>query len=235
MQFQPKRCVYNDKLKLHYGPVYQGQYGQYPVVTYQDRPLITNYLERLETLLHRVIQLNSRTLAIRIDLRFPLHYQLTQEVDQSNEVMTRFFRYLNNELQSAGTKYSTQLHYAWSREKHNSTKPHYHLLMLLNGDAFNSLGDMHSSPSGYYDKANLYHRIVRSWAKAIHWPLDQMEGLVHVPQDRVLRQLFVRHLHRHDNAAFQEVFFAGSYLCKEYSKELNRSFATFTTSRVQGG
>ena len=234
MQYQPKRCTYNDKLRLHYGPFYQGHYGQYQVVTFQDKPLITNHLERLETLLHRVTQLYNRTLAIRIDLRFPMHYQLTQEVDQSNEVMTRFFRYLNTELQSAGTKYSTQLHYAWAREKHNSTKPHYHLLILLNGDAFNSLGDMHCSASGYYDKGNLYHRIVRSWAKAIQ-SFDQMSGLVHVPQDHVSGKLFVVQLHRHDHATFQNVFFAGSYLCKEHSKEVNRRFATFTTSRVQGG
>ena len=26
---QPKRCAYNDKLRLHFGPFYQGQYGHF--------------------------------------------------------------------------------------------------------------------------------------------------------------------------------------------------------------
>jgi len=111
------------------------------------------------------------------------------------------------------------------------TKPHYHLLLLLNGDAYRGINSSSFSPNGDYEGNNLLHRIVRAWSRAIGWPQDAMRGLVHVAKDKLTGKFYTYHFHRDDHAAFAEVFFGASYLCKVHSKPLAQRIHCFEGSR----
>lgn len=159
---QPKRHPSNSKLRLHYGHTFRGV----PVFQYPGLPLITNYLETTWRVLHDAMNANLRTLAIRLDLRYP-DAMPVGPMHADNACLSRFFTALQQELKDAHTKYPPDLRYVWCREQNNSDKPHYHLLLLLNYDAFCSLGNFAHSAPGQYHRDNLYHRCVRAWQCAI--------------------------------------------------------------------
>lgn len=85
------------------------------------------YLNILNSLFKLIIsyqQQHFRLLAIRYDL-----HQVSS-VD-SNKRMTVFFRRLNKQLNA---KYQgIDMRYAWVREQATANAPHYHILLLLNG------------------------------------------------------------------------------------------------------
>lgn len=222
----PKRHPYNTKLRLFYNSNYQ----QLPVHQHPKGPLIENYLETsLRTLQHTCSQ-ESRTLVFRLDLRFPMSMSLGP-IHADNTCLSRFFYALRGELDAARTKYRTEIRYLWCREQDTGTKPHYHLLLLLNYDAFRSLGTFSCSPDGGYSYGNLYHRCVRAWSWAIGWPLNDMKGIIEVADDKLTRAPYVYCLHRDDAATFTKVFYAASYLCKAYSKTIAQGIRCFEGSR----
>lgn len=226
---QPKRHPSNTNLKLHYSNEYRGFAVQQQLA---HGPLIENYLERgLETLL-RCLSEQARTLVCRVDLRYPVG-RMPSDALISNEVMTRFFYHLSKELTWADTKYPTDIRYIWCRERNISQAPHYHLMLLLNYDAFGGLGNYGPCEDGTYSRENLFHRIVRAWAWAIGCAPLEMSGLVHACQDKLSGQVY-QCLDRRFPDSLRPVVYAMSYLCKEYSKsqELRQGFAVFTTSRV---
>jgi hypothetical protein len=226
---QPKRHPCNTKLKLFYGQEYRGHAVQQKL---QQGPLIENYLERGLQVLQRCQARQARTLVVRIDLRFPYSY-LPEDVSYSNDVMRRFFYHLNAELTKAHTKYPPTLRYLWCRERNHSQAPHYHLMLLLNYDAFAALGDYRPNLDGRYDKENLFHRIARSWGYALELAPEAMSGLVHACQNPRTGWPFMR-MDRSNPYSLHPVVYAMSYLCKAWTKalELGQHFAVFTTSRT---
>jgi hypothetical protein len=212
---RPKRNPDNPKQRFYYDHWFRGL----PVQQHALGPLIENYLETtLRVLQHTTFQQN-RTLVFRLDLRFPQAMPVGP-VHTNNACLNDFFYALRKELDAACTKYTTELRYLWCREQDTSDKPHYHLMLLLNYDAFSSLGSFSPSHDERYELNNLYHRCVRAWSWAIGWPLDGMGGLVHVATDKLTGQPYVYCLHRDDVATFAQVFYAASYLCKAYSKPI---------------
>jgi hypothetical protein len=119
----------------------------------------------------------------------------------------------------------------WCCEQDTSINPHYHLLLLLNGDAYNGLGYIGRTQSSDYGYENLFHRIVRSWARAINHPQECMEGLVQVPRKPVTNELATWFFHSEDQFTFEQVFGAASYLCKEHSKPIGQGVNCFDGSR----
>jgi hypothetical protein len=224
---QPRRHPDCDKLRLYYEPYFRNcEVRQEP-----GGPLIEQYLERTYHTLDHAVHQNNRTLAFRIDLRFPAGMS-SGSMHYDNQVMSRFFKAFQQELDRAGTKYRTVLRYVWAREKVGSDKPHYHLLFLLNYDAFNTLGGFSVSPDGSYGDNSLYHRMVRAWAQAIGWSLYEMQGLVHVCVDPASGKPFQYCLHRFDQMTFEAVMYAASYLCKAYSKQFGQGVHVFGASRA---
>ena len=222
----PKRHRDNPKLRFYYGDQYLG----WPVYQYANGPLIENYLETSMRVLEHTVSQQRRTLAFRLDPRFPQTMPVGP-MHADNACLSRFFHALRAELDAAGTKYTTEVRYLWCREQDTSDKPHYHLLLLLNYDAFRSLGTYSRSPDGGYSYDNLYHRCVRAWSWAIGWPIHDMKGLINVATDKLTQQPYVYCLHRDDAATFAQVFYAASYLCKAYSKPIARRIRCFDGSR----
>ena len=143
--------------------------------------------------------------------------------------------FLRWELGLLLTSHPVDMRYIWCREQVNSDKPHYHVMLLFNGNALRELGtlDMYSTDSDEpYGGNCMYHRLVRAWEASIHWPAHQMQGLVEVAEDSITDQLSVYHFHRDDQNAFKQLFYAASYLCKASSKPIDQRIHCFEGSRL---
>jgi hypothetical protein len=197
-----KRHHLNPSHELIHDDYFQGQHGYYNIMYRQGQPMVRGYLQSLEkTLIQSLIDYRL-SFVFRVDLRFPLEMYPHPLIMESNEVL-----------------------------QHNSDKPHYHLLLLFNQDAYSSIGSMRPSASGDYEGHNLFHRIVRAWSKAIGWPSFASGGLVQLGRDPMTNAPFSRSLHQSDRIALEDTVYVGSYLCKSFSKVYNQRLHTFGTSR----
>tara|TARA_R110002012_G_scaffold106831_1_gene248108 strand:- start:5024 stop:5728 length:705 start_codon:yes stop_codon:yes gene_type:complete len=219
-----KRHPANPALKLFWECRYQSMR-----VLNHEGPLIENYLEILLRIINQASQDCPRLFAARIDLRFPTH-GYSGYIGTENVYIGTFIQRLQWELDIAGTKFPHKMRYVWCREQVNSSHHHYHLLILLNKDAYRAIGQYKASSDGYFDHENLYHRIVRSWSYAINWPEQCMGGLVHVGEDEVQDTPYQWIINRGDQAAFADLFYGASYLCKAYSKPIGQGFRCFGSS-----
>lgn len=220
-----KRHPDNPALKLWWENYYHGM-----CVQTQKGPLIENYLMRLLDVMSKARKDCNRIFAVRIDLHFPSGIQ-TGVIDLQNTFISTFMYDLQLELDKAGTKYAHKFRNVWCREQGSSVNPHFHLLLLLNGDAYNSLGYMDKTPSGDYGYNNLFHRIVRAWSRSISYPQEYMEGLIQVPKKPVINELATWFFRSNDQAASAEVFGAASYLCKAATKPIGQGVHCFDGSR----
>jgi hypothetical protein len=176
-------------------------------------PLIEPYLERAHDTLCWALSQHRRLFAIRVDLRFPqIYWPLEGEV-LGNEYLTRFIDSLDAKIQhrqrvaaSQGCRiHEARLRYIWAREySEEGQRPHYHILIILNGDAYNALGS--------FEGPGLASRIREAWASALGMACIDANGLAHFPENPEY------HVSDSFSQPFQELFFRVSYFCKAWSK-----------------
>lgn len=224
-----KRHPDNTKLRLWWDAFWKGLSVQTAF-----GPLIENYLETTHRVMSQALQSHNKMLAVPVILHYPKalpsHCLLPH-----NEVISRFLRFLCWELGLINTAHSPDMRYIWCREQDTSDKPHYHAWLFFNGNALQDLGPLNAyinGSDGAYDGDCLYHRIVRAWAWAIGWPLEQMVGVVDVPKNNITKKPCVYYFQRSDHNAYQQVFYAASYLCKAYSKPIGQGFHCFGGSQL---
>lgn len=199
-----------------------------PVIT-QHGPLIEQYLERTYDTLYRTVAQHGKLFAIRIDLRFPRHYWPLEGQMLGNDFLTRFKNLLQSRIensQSVAATRGTRVHPAnlrciWAREyDQGGGKPHFHVLILLNGHAYRSLGKF--DPNGQ----NMMSRILEAWAAALGLACIDTRGLVHVPNNAQY------HVDLRDADSMRELFYRASYLCKAWSKDFADGCHPFGASRT---
>ncbi|EWH01918.1 hypothetical protein Q427_11400 [Halomonas sp. BC04] len=196
-------------------------------------PLIENYLETTHRVLSLALDAHSKILAVPVLLCYPKTMP-PGKLLPNNLAISRFLYLLNWEMDLINTAHAPDMRDLWCREQVTSDKPHYHALLFFNGNALQRLGSLNAFSKGSieaYGSDCLYHRIVRAWAWAIGWPLEQMQGLVDVAADTITDELYVYHFHRDDHNAIQQVFYAASYMCKAYSKPIGDGVHCFEGSR----
>lgn len=220
-----KRHPDRPDLLLHWEDKYQNL-----DVQSQQGALITNFLKATYRVMSHARNNCSRTLAIRMDLHYSAKMQ-PSAIHTCNIVMSNFLYYLRRELDNAQIKYPHAMRYVWCREQNSSSKPHYHLLLLLNGNAYRSIGDMRQSVGGGYFGQNLFHRIMRAWSQAIGWPIYDSQGLVYIAREPTSGQCQTYHFHRDDEMTFARVFHDASYMCKAHTKPIAQGIHCFEGSR----
>lgn len=176
-----KRVPAQYHLSLHTDSTYKGL----PVLNCPGG-LVSEYLDRLYKNIHAAIQKHSRTFAVRVDLHFPKYYSpLGQEV-LSNQYLGVFVKALRRRLQRykkdkqrRGYRvHDVKFDYIWVRESGpESGKPHFHLLLLFNGHAFNTLGRFSD------DCESLYNRIGEAWAEALGLHASEGVKYLYIPSD----------------------------------------------------
>ena len=229
-----KRVPENMKLKFFYECYYRGC----EVLTRQG-PLIENYLESTYDALLYVCEMQNKTFVFRLDLRFPDDMP-PNTLHVLNTYIRRFLDNYEEELALLRLKHQSQIHSTnsrnvWCREQKDSDKPHYHLLILLNGNAFQQLGSSKESAWGGYQDNTLIHAAIRAWSQALELPIYKNKGLVEIVKKwkhgRRTNKYFLCMLHRNDPYSFAEVMYVASYLCKYHSKPLGQWVHCFGASQ----
>lgn len=216
-----KRHPENNNLRLLYGKSYQ-EFD----VQQQCAPLVEEYLSRALCVARLALLIHPRIFAFRVDLRFPADQFFY--ATQINKPLERFFAslrakiYYNRHLRAELSRYAhnTTVSYVWCREIGENGIPHYHLAILLNRDAFFTLGTFEIG------RANLYNILVEAWASALRLPVEDSVGLVHIPENHAYT------LTRDDREAFSTFFYRLSYLCKAETKHFGDGVHSFGTSRI---
>src|SRR5690554_4631028 len=208
-----KRVPGQHHLTLHTQPTYRGL----PVLNCA-RGFVSEYLDRLYCTIHRAMQSYSRIFAVRVDLHFPQNYfpggqevLSTEYLHLFIKVLRRWRKQYKNEKQQLGRRvHDAGSEYVWAREYGPSHhKPHFHLLLLFNGNAFKSLGHFSSAHE------SLYNRIGESWAEALGLPIAGGVKFVYFPSDGQ----YLLDSRNQDRLA--QVFCRASYLAKAASKKFD--------------
>lgn len=211
----------NSNLTLHYQPTYQDL-----AVQTARGPLVLEYLDRLNQVIALSIQQYARVFAFRFDLRFPV-YQYLPYAD-SNEVIERFFASFkakirhnrNKALEDNRYAHDTVVRFVWCRELGQHGIPHYHSAILLNNDAFCTLGQFEMG------RQNLFNRLHQAWASALGISVEEVVGLVELPNS----PFYV--LRRECPESVAEFFYRASYLCKADTKHYANGVHGFGASRT---
>ncbi|MBP2312946.1 YagK/YfjJ domain-containing protein [Azospirillum soli] len=158
-----------------------------------------------------MIDNHSKVLAIRCDVRYPQGYPH----DGTNGDVSKLMKL----VKESHTERKVGMHYVWVREQATSEVPHYHALLLVNGDRVRSpygiLKKMEdvwgrvigSDPSGLVDHCNHAH--------------DGKPGIGHVPLKRPSSKAQGEERTRQEerfNAARAELDDRASYLIKTHTK-----------------
>jgi len=217
-----QRLQANPNLTLHYERHYQGL----PVMV-QKGPLIREYLEMLHNTTKHALDEHSRVFAVRFDLRLPDGKPLPEDAF-TNQTIQRFIESLKAMINHARAKskqalrwaHDTSVRYVWAREiSQKNGKPHHHFVLLLNKDAYCTLG------SFSLDADNMYSRIHGAWASALRLPFVESYGLVHIPQNAQYK------LDRLNQGELNKFFERASYLCKVATKVFGDGNHAFGCSR----
>ncbi|WP_236173234.1 inovirus Gp2 family protein [Pseudomonas pseudonitroreducens] len=213
----------NTNLHLHHASTYKGL----PVMA-EKGPFIEQYLSRLHSTIDHSLRHYSRVFAFRVDLRLPLSIELPDYV-YTNEVISRFLESfkakVEHDRQRARARHryahDSRVRYVWTREESRGERPHYHLLILLNGDAYFTVGRKIST------EQNIFHRLQEAWASALGLSVEEVSGLVEIP--RAAGYLVSRTAGDHGELA--GLFHRASYLCKAATKSYGDGQHGFGCSR----
>jgi len=211
----------NHNLKLHYDNTYQGL----PVM-HGKGPFIREHLERLHSTMQRTLDQYPRVFAFRVDLKLPLSGMLPSYAF-TNELISRFLESFKAKIEHSRSMarrnnryaHGCRVRYVWTRELATEGRPHYHLVILLNKDAYNALG--------YYasEGKNVFSRLEEAWASALRLPRDAVAGLVHIPDNATY------YITRDSWQSQADFFHRASYLCKAATKEYGDRQHSFGASR----
>ena len=211
----------NRNQTLHYEGIFKGL----PVLTGHG-PLVADYLDALYFVLQKSLMAHRRVCAFRFDLHFPVS-MVAEDEAITNAFMTRFIESLKAKVrhnrqrvqERDGRVHDTDVRYVWAREVGSKGRVHYHVALLVNGDAFFSFGKLTSGGQ------NMANRIQEAWASALGLPLQGTMGLVHFPENPVYR------FDPDSPLEAAEFFERASYLCKAHTKQFGLGHHGFGASR----
>lgn len=204
---------------------YEGTFRGLPVLT-KHGPFVVEYLDALYRVQQQALKAHRRVCAFRFDPRFPVSMEAKDDAI-SNTFMTRFIESLKAKIrhdrqrakERRSSAHDTDVRYVWAREVGDDARVHFHVALLVNEDAYFTLGKLNS------DRQNMSSRIQEAWASALDLPLELTKGLVHFPENAV---------YRFDPESPREAadfFHRASYLCKANTKQFGLGHHGFGASR----
>lgn len=198
----------NKNLHLHTGD----EYGSMPVMS-GDYTLISEYLAVLSDVMNNALLAYSKVFAFRFDLRLPVEVDASHQ-NFDNAVVSKFVESFKAKIRHnrmAVRARCTQVHdttvrYFWVRELGMQGRVHYHFVVLLNGHAYNRLGNYKNMQD------NMASRICEAWASALGVTVESARCLVHFPENPSYT------LWRSQQESIDAFFYRASYLCKASTK-----------------
>lgn len=190
--------------------------------------LNASYAERTRQVFDAATEQYPRLAVFRADLRFPVDG--TGRRDE--RVISRFIDSLKTHMASqfsakrqAGITcdHPTSLRYIWCREYGlQSGNRHYHVVLLLNKEAFHQLGSFDPPESGKLP--SLANLIQKAWSSALSLPWPQYASRVRFPDGQPI--WIERRNNQDEPSQYSRAFEWALYLSKEASKRYGdgRSF-----------
>lgn len=198
--------------------------------------LHSHYLNRIHDLLMRCLAEHPRWTVIRVDLRSPEGCCIPENaITRFIESIKAQLKYAREVKQSAGKRaYDPMVRYVWVREWNQADQPHFHLAILLNHDAYFSLGNYGrlGDEDGDYDEM-LSWRIYKAWGVALGIDWRKAQAGVHFPECPT--SALMRRGPR-SNRQLYGVFYRLSYFAKLQTKRFGegaRSFGMSQLPRIQ--
>lgn len=191
-----------------------------------DDSLNADYQEAFHHVISNATEEFPRTLALRIDLRFPGDYLY----GISNKDITRFIESLKAKLLADCQRknrrwrrnWNNRLRYVWVREVgERNHRKHYHVLLLLNKDFYHGAGNYNADDS-------LYALIQQAWCSALGLDSDQYSGLANMTENGCY------YLNRKSPAymqRFNELLKRMEYLSKDHTKSYDDGYRSIGMSR----
>lgn len=219
----PKRVPDNKNLTLHHDPVFR-----WTPVRVSSGPLIKEYLEKLYQTVVLSLRDHPRTFAFRVDLRIPYWMdsesfpELIERFQQSLRAKVNYDRLQAKSRSKTGYAHHSRVRFVWAREIGKEDKPHFHVLILVNRDAYFRIGRLDS------EERNLGDLVQQAWASALAVPLDAIYGLVQFPKETDAYHLMCLDP---DDPEFRRLMFWESYLCKYQTKQYGDRRRSFGYSR----
>lgn len=183
-----------------------------------------HYLERIEQTIDKALREHPRTTALRIDLKTPIIQPANDIPDETSfayvdaTIISRFIAslkakikaYLKMKKKEGKRVHKTSVRFVWVREFSPKTgRKHYHVLLLLNKDTFNYLGNYNE------DNGALVTMISGAWMSALNLPLPGSGGLVHIPENPCY-YLFGKE--GKESKTYGDLIYRTSYMAKEETK-----------------
>lgn len=215
----------NRNLRLYSAATFKGL-----SIMVEKGPFILGYLEALDRTIACALDQYPRVIAFRVDLRLPRFGGIPDDA-LSNRVISRFLESFKAKIEHNRDKareqnkyaHDCRVRYVWAREVGWGGRPHYHLLILLNRDAYYTIGRLQPQ------RPNMISRMQEAWASALKCEVEQVRGLVHIPSNaeyRVDREV------RPGNVDYlPDLFHRASYLCKAATKRYGEGAHGFGFSR----
>ncbi len=184
------------------------------------------YQQAFYDVIHDAVSEFPRTLALRVDLRFPRGYRY----GLANKEVTRFIESLKAKLKVDCQKknrrwkrnWINRLRYVWVREiGERNHRKHYHALLLLNKDFYHGVGKFDSDDS-------LAALIQQAWCSALNVDTGQYSALVNLTQNGRY------YLNSNSSNYMQQVtdlLDRMDYLAKDHTKCYDDGYRSIGTSR----
>ncbi|MGB6007770.1 inovirus Gp2 family protein [Castellaniella sp.] len=163
--------------------------------------------------IQKALEVHPRVMAVRIDLRFPM---IETQAETESDVITRFFASIKAKIKadlkrkekSWGRRVSCNVRYVWAREYGTiNGRKHYHVLLLLNKDAYHLLGPYSST------KDTLSAIIKQAWCSATRLTHPDFLSLVNFG-----RVFYLNKNNADITQKTKEVMTHASYLAKNITK-----------------
>lgn len=186
------------------------------------------YVKRISETIDKALADYPRVMAVRFDLRFP---DEEDRVDcptryyDAPDVISNFIASVKSQIEEdikrkrkAGkTSLTCKVRFVWVRElNQDATKHHYHVLLLLNKDAYSWPGKRQTEPS--FKFSSIYQIVIDAWIRAIKRDDHEKKhhGLIHLP----VRGFYSLNRNKPDfETDYEALTERAMYLAKEFSKD----------------
>jgi hypothetical protein len=211
----------NKNLHVIYGKHYQG----FKMYT-RKGPLIKEWVDATLNTLYRSLQHYPHVTIIRFDLRFADYLPYFDE-GYTSWVFQRFMESFKAKVEHdrsmarklAGRVNNTVIRDTWCIEYEQDGKPHFHVALFLNGEAYRYEGWLES------EEKNLAKMISSAWCSAINLPWAEERGLVYFPSKCVYRV-------NRGRDSYEDAVYRLSYMCKIRTKRFGNGLHPFGHSRI---
>ncbi len=196
------------------------------------------YLKKAHEVYRDAFERYSKLFMVHITLRLPRSF-----IAMPEKAIKLFTRGLNEKIANHLSEkenqvdriHLTDVHYVWCREVGMDGGEHYHFMLMLNGNAFRSLGHYTTQ-----NETHLATMISSSWHEAIGLSTDQGRGLVDFSEFKVLKTRVdgftpTKSWYGHFDSSYEEGFYWLSYLCKIETKQYGKKIRNFGYSQVNKG